>query len=753
MNRILTILLFLYVFNSLNGQHCKISLKEASTDLPVIYANLSWQMVNNSNKRGITVTSNEGTALLPLHSGELVFLSVTCIGYKGYSDTILLKEQNNISLKQDIFNLEQVTVTGTRTPHTLKKAPVLTQLITAEEMNKQGIATIKDVLEQELPGIEMGRHGFGTSMNVQGLEPQYTLILIDGERIAGESGGNIDFSRINISNIEQVEIIRGASSALYGSNAMGGVINIITKKPRKKWDFSFKNQYTQRNEKNNLKSFLEDQNESYLKRFYRRQDLQNLNNDLTAGYKNGEFYTNFYLGYKSYDAYQLYDSESETHYYPHNDSTAIIPVAGLPTQIKGFSDYTVSNKTGFSTGEKSKAEFRASYYNHEEADFTKDGIHDRYMDYTIGGFWDYQPDSVSKIRLSHNFDTYDKYNVLEKLDDKNQLNYRNIFNNTKLIYTLTWKTKHNIQLGAENFSEQLKTDMFIYGELRKESTNDAVIVLQDEYNMFKSLTAVAGLRTGYHSSFHLHASPSLTLRLTKGKFNYRLSYARGYRSPSLKELYMNWDHQGMFIIKGNDKLNPETNDFFAFSTDYLNSDKRVNGTIITSYNHIHDKIDGIWANNQTEYNYVNFETQKVFSGELLVRWKFIRSAGFKGGYAYTRLLMDEEVVNRSGISPHAFTLQLDYQYQSEKYSVGVNISGKITGKKRFSVFDDNSSWYYEVSYPTYSIWNLSVTQKIMNNLIVETGVRNIFNYTAPIVNFNTTASPGRLLFAAITYNF
>ncbi|HNV52991.1 MAG TPA: TonB-dependent receptor plug domain-containing protein, partial [Tenuifilaceae bacterium] len=116
----------------------------------------------------------------------------------------------------------------------MKETPVLTQLVSRKDISGIKATTVNDILEMEIPSVEMNLHGYGAALSSQGLEGKYTLVLIDGERMAGENDGNVDFSRINAANIEQVEIVKGASSALYGSNAIGSVINIITKKPSKK---------------------------------------------------------------------------------------------------------------------------------------------------------------------------------------------------------------------------------------------------------------------------------------------------------------------------------------------------------------------------------------------------------------------------------------------------------------------------------------------------------------------------------------
>src|SRR5574344_768794 len=138
-----------------------------------------------------------------------------------------------------LFNLDDVVVTGTRTPKLLKDSPIQTRLITEEDIKKSDATNIQELLQQELPGVEFTyAMNQQLNMNLSGFSGQNVLILIDGERLAGESMENTDFSRLTMQNVARVEIIKGAASALYGSNAAGGVINIITKEAVKPWSLN-----------------------------------------------------------------------------------------------------------------------------------------------------------------------------------------------------------------------------------------------------------------------------------------------------------------------------------------------------------------------------------------------------------------------------------------------------------------------------------------------------------------------------------
>jgi outer membrane receptor for ferrienterochelin and colicins len=128
-----------------------------------------------------------------------------------------------------MYYLNDVVVTGTRTPKLLKDTPIQTRLITSADIEKVDATNAEDLLQQEMPGVEFSyamnqlKH-----MNLCGFGGQGILFLVDGERLAGETMDDVDFTRLNMANVERIEIVKGAASALYGSNAGGGVINIMS---------------------------------------------------------------------------------------------------------------------------------------------------------------------------------------------------------------------------------------------------------------------------------------------------------------------------------------------------------------------------------------------------------------------------------------------------------------------------------------------------------------------------------------------
>ena len=142
---------------------------------------------------------------------------------------VAVNGQNDI-WRQD--SLPEVVVTGTGTQHLLKDAPVQTEVITSKMLRNYAGKSIEDILGGLTASFAFNQDDMGSQMQLNGLGNSYILVLIDGKRIHGDVGGQNDLSLIDPQNIEKIEIVKGASSALYGSDAIAGVVNIITKKHR-----------------------------------------------------------------------------------------------------------------------------------------------------------------------------------------------------------------------------------------------------------------------------------------------------------------------------------------------------------------------------------------------------------------------------------------------------------------------------------------------------------------------------------------
>ena len=143
----------------------------------------------------------------------------------------------NFMLAEDALSYNEVVVTGTRTERRLSETPVQTLLIKDHEIRKAASTSTLETLQDNIPGIVISPNAMGNNMRIKGLNSRYILFLVDGERMVSEgAGGNLNLDQVDVNSIDRIEMIQGAASALYGSNAVGAVINIITKKPASKFE-------------------------------------------------------------------------------------------------------------------------------------------------------------------------------------------------------------------------------------------------------------------------------------------------------------------------------------------------------------------------------------------------------------------------------------------------------------------------------------------------------------------------------------
>ncbi len=647
----------------------------------------------------------------------------------------------------DVINLNTVVVTATRTEKTLKSTPVITQVITASQIENRGFADIKNLLMQEVPGLSFQEVGFGTSIIMQGLDAKHILFLIDGERMAGETGNNIDYSRLNLYNVERIEIVKGAASAIYGSQAMGGVVNIITKNAKKKVELNIGGRFGERNQRN----FPNASKSSKQHRFQQNADMPNLNGNISLGLNAGKLKSQTDVLYKSFDGYQLYDTDSLTKYYPQLDTTVITNRVSTPASISGYEDINVSQKLSYSIGKKLDIALRGSYYELDKFDFTQNNKYEKNVDVSYGANMFYRISSASNLMMSYYADDYKRYDKYELISGKALL-YQNELLQPKIVFSTTALNRQTLTSGLEYLRESLYGDKFASSALESKNHWNSTFFVQDDWIVTHRLNIIGGMRIDYHEKYGWNASPKLSLLYRVFPFTMRLNYARGYRSPGLKELYMDWDHLGMFRIYGNEYLKPETNNYLSFSGEYVASN--FYGTITAYGNKFRNKIEGIWSNNQTEYRYTNVGHTTLAGIEATGRVKVVKGLFVNGAFNYL-YSKNENGVRLTTSSPLSGNVRLEYGFSSKNYRANINFSGSWIGKKDYDVADEivvdgvAQSAYYEAHVSAYSLWNMAVSQHFFNVFRVTVGADNLFDYKAGIVNFNTSTSPGRKFYVSM----
>ncbi len=685
--------------------------------------------------KGTTTNEAGEFTLSNIQHGEYI-LAVSALGYEDKQVKINVKypyEDNlTIAICEKSINLEQVVVTGTRTERTLKDVPIQTQLISSKSIEKMQISNFKDLLEYELPGVEFNNNGGFANINMLGFGGKYVLFLIDGERMAGETFDNIDYNRIDMDNIKRIEIVKGANSSLYGSNAVGGVINIISKKPEKNIEASANTRYGSNNEQS-----------------YR----------VSIGSNQKWGYVNFVTVIKSIDPYLLKDQEPLIQYYEDGREVEKLK---QEIYVAGYKDYSITPKVGINLTEKVDLEVKGGYFFKERNPGGISGtkIADDYHNYSAGLKGNYNIDKKQTLSITSNFDRYDKSKSY-LLINETEKNYENYQTRIGSMYNYNWEKGHSLVSGIDFFSDNLMTYMFQSdGSNSEKSAETYSAYAQQEVVVNDIVTLVGGLRYDYHSQFKGHFTPRISAMVRPTPLlTVRGGYSGGFRSPTLKELYTDWFHPdgGGFQIIGNKNMKAEKSNNFNVSTEFDLG--RTVFTAMAQYSFIDDKVNTLWLNNDTVL-YANIGKAEVLSSEFTVTTRIFDNTTFKGGYSYVH----DNLGKNSIVRPHSVTGRVEQTVNIfKKYNPVISISGKYFSKMDLygqgdsdnssSEVDVSKGDEYKVKYEAYSIFKLTISQSLPLKFIINAGVNNLFDYKPNFTSFYSSVSPGRTFYAEVKWRF
>lgn len=661
-------------------------------------------IVVKERKSSGTTTDANGNYSLKLPDGDSHMIQVSYIGYV----TEELKVEGNVykkdfTLEEDAIGLETVVVTGTRTPKRLKDVPVITRVITIEDIKKTDATNVVDVLEMELPAIETSYSmDMQPSLNIQGFSGNSVLFLVDGERLAGETMNDVDFSRLGMDGIERVEIVRGASSSIYGSNAVGGVVNLITRTATEPWTANL-----------NVR--------------YGAYDNQRYGG--TFSFNAGKF--------NNYFNVQHLRSGRIDYFNPETDGDK-----GSYSSMDPFHSWNFKDKLSFKANNKLKFTANIGYfYRERERSSTENN---RYRSFSGGLKGVYSPTANDYLEVSYAFDQYDKsdYDRIKSLDIRD---YSNVQHSFRGVYSHVFRQKHTLTLGGDYMRDYLSSYMFSDDKVYEQFTVDAFA--QFDWNPIKHFNAVVSARYDYYSeSKARNFSPQVNLMYKQGNCSLRGAYAVGFRAPTLKEMYSTFNMGSIWNIYGNKDLKPEKSHNFSLSAEYMKS--RYNVTLVAYYNIVSNRIDVLWDdaldNGKGAMKYNNTDKMKIAGINLDTSAKYPCGFEIHLAYAYTHQ-SDKYNQYVSIARPHSATARFNYGKDWKNYGFNVSLSGKVLSEittQEYNSQTDPSLGTYELKYPAYTLWKLNVTQSFWKGFNLSMTVDNLFNYKPSYYYFNSPYTTG-----------
>jgi outer membrane receptor for ferrienterochelin and colicins len=595
----------------------------------------------------------------------------------------------------DLFQMGEVVVTGTKTERRLKDTPVITEVITRSEIEATGAENIGEVLEHRV-GIVVDRDAHGDGVQLQGLDSDYILILLDGEPQVGRIAGKLDLARIAVENVERIEVVKGASSALFGSAAMGGVINVITRKASSPFAAQFTNNFETHN---------------------------TIDSRSTVELKRDKFNALLTLAANRRNPIDLDESD-------------------LTTTIDGYQNWTHSTRAEYQLTSKSTLLFSGQYLSQKQEGIseTEDVVFDRLGD--IGNFsgsvgTGYQLGSRSKLTGKIYTARYrDESTVIDRdtsLTESSNVTVQDLIKGEAQFDTALG-SKNQLTVGAELIFENLESQRITGGE--KDVTTDSVF-FQNEFRPIANLALVLGGRLDYHSEFGTHFSPKLSgLYHVTRDVTIRTSFGQGFRAPDFKDLYLDFSNSTSgYQVLGNPDLQPESSGNWNLGVEYQFKSALL-GRVHLYRNNLKNLIEAerIGTSVLGGSKFQHFNVSEAFTEGVEVELSTRSIGGFAAtiGYAYLNGKDKETGLTLLNRSKHSGNLKLAYTNQDTGFNV--DLRGRYAS--RWGFFDDGDKVLEDEEYaPSNWIWNLRGSKQVLKWLKASVGVNNIFDFKIP--NFYT----------------
>lgn len=661
----------------------------------------------------------------------------------------------DITIIENKNQLNEVVVTGQFVPQSLRNSIYKVRVINSQQIEQRAATNIQSVLNTEI-GIRLSNDmALGeTDFELMGMSGNNVKVLIDGVPVIDRLAAKQSLSQIDINTVDRIEIIEGPMSVIYGTDALAGVINVITKKGRlddgKHLAIGARIQEESIGKEYNLLTGDGSHNQSVNAQY-------SFDNGLYAG---GSFTRNDFGGWqgdstgrkKQWQPKEQYLVGAQLGYTKKNYSISY-RLDYLNENLLTEADINpVTNKT-------SDKEFIVNRYTHQLQGEWK--VSNRFSLSVAGSFQDYtRRTRTTSIDLT----TGKKELSLEK-GAQDETNFNAWFGRVMGV----WKVSNKLVLqpGVEFQSDEGTGDR-IDGSHR---VNNTAILLSAEYTPFEWLSIRPGVRSSFNSVYDAPwAVPAINLKakLTPD-VDLRLSYARGFRSPTLQELYYTF-HDSNHHIDGNPDLKAEYSNSYMASMSWRslhNETIRLTTTLTGFYNDFRDRISLVESLNQVGYNtYYNIDKFRTLGLTLENNfyWRSLRASlnvSYLGRYNsfYESDVYKDEDMSKFRYSPE---VALNLTYDWAKVAT-FNVFYKFTGeRKEYKV--DNDKKMSLLGLDSYNWADITVSRSIINGLRASVGLRNLFDITT-VRNTGSSGGAhsggtgfsqlacGRSYFVGLTYNF
>lgn len=677
----------------------KIQLIDEKSSEPIYLAHIKFTNIKSS-KFQWTVSDENGFALNPYNDSTIIEISYT--GYeKKIIEVVPSSQTQKISLKKVEFGLSELVITANFIPIELKESVYDIQVIDEQKISSKGAQNLREVLNTELNFRTNNGHANETSINMNGLSGNHIKIMVDGVPVEGRLNESIDLSQLNLSGIEKVEVIDGPTSVAYGTNALGGTINLISKKNQDK------------------------KVAVHLKSFYETVGQYNASAEIGYKYRENLFKLNlsrnFFDGFANPDTSRFKSWKPREQYFGSFQYSKKIKHLHLTYILDGF------NETMTSRGERRPPYYVTAF----DTYYLTNRISNKVL---LAGR--ISPSNYINLALSHSYYNRIRNIYFKDLTTLNQIktDSENDQDSTKFntyLFRGVFTHKNDSNPIHYMYGIELKRDEILAQRIQNNNqwVGDYAIFAGIDYKPIKQLTIKPAARYAYNTIYSAPLVPSLNILYDFNEnWQIRTSVAKGFRAPDLKELFMEFHYSSTINLYGNTKLTAENSDHFQFSVNYSKAirEHKIQINPKLYYSKINNLI-GLTQISDVDWKYQNIDYLITRGSSINLNYR-INIVAINVGYNYFgnyNSLFDEP------------NFQNKFHYTSDANSgiaifldslkMSFHLNYKYTGLIRNSYITDQK--FVKESYiGDYHTFDLNVSKLLFKEKVTFSfGIKNIFD--------------------------
>lgn len=705
LNRYSIIAVLLFLSLNVLAQKTVVKIIDDRTSEPCVYSNVVLSSLDNKYIDGGTTDEN---GEIEFDLDRTVKITVSLLGYKNYNDTLKPGETITISLKMDFINVGTVVVTGQYKPKPVDKSIYKIDVLDAKTIQERGVNNLAEALSNETNIRLRVDPSTGTSIEMQGMGGENIKYLIDGVPLVGRVGGNIDLSQINMENVDHVEIVQGPMSVQYGTSAIAGVVNIITKRNNYFRNLLKGNVYTDNKGTYNFGLYGSVIRGNHTFTLSGNRNLfQGVDIDLNVDSTD----TDGHDRYMEFKPKLVYNADAE-YAYRKNDFQLKVKSQYMNSLLKNYSNYL----------EKVVLAYDADYHTTRSTNsLTISDTLSESVSYNVIGAYTY-------FGRETDFITSDLFLLTKEITKTANTVFNNIMTRGYITYAPQEKD-YSFMGGWDINYDNGKGDRIEEGA----EIGDYAFYLSSQYNPGEKLSFQPGIRFIYNTIYGAPLIPSLNIQWNIAeKLNFRISYARGFRAPSLKELYLYFKDSN-HDLSGNKDLKAETTNSYNSSLEFTNQTENYKIKVEPGifYNDGKDAITmivtDVESNSATN---VNLGGRRTLGGEL--NTSFVNNSGLMIGAGFSRIGETYDNEGEGDYLPMIFynNYSFNTKFSFRKYNAVLTANVKYYGKtpSLAAIPEDQGGGYYRVFTDPHGDMEITITKIFWRNrLNLVLGGKNLFN--------------------------